>query len=166
MRKTLLLMLLLICRSAWPQVSDRAVVITHVTVINPTSAYSQSDSTVVVFGERIVRVGSSKNLKVAGAVRLDGSGKFLIPALWDMHVHIENPDRDFPMIVANGILGVRNRAGVAKDVFRWREDTASGRVLGPQMVACGLLIDGPNPAHPEHAISVQNAAEGRQAVDH
>jgi imidazolonepropionase-like amidohydrolase len=163
-RKTLLLMLLLICRSAWPQVSDRAVVITHVTVINPTSAYSQSDSTVVVIGERIVRVGSSKNLKVAGAVILDGSGKFLIPALWDMHVHIENPDRDFPMFVANGILGVRNMAGIAKDVFRWREDTASGRVLGPQIVACGSLIDGPNPAHPEHAISVHNAAEGRQAV--
>ena len=58
MRKTLLLMLLLICRSAWPQVSDRAVVITQVTVINSTSAYSQSDSTVVVIGERIVRVGS------------------------------------------------------------------------------------------------------------
>jgi len=64
-RKTLLLMLLLICRSAWPQVSDRAVVITHATVINPTSAYSQSDSTVVVIGERIVRVGSGKNLKVS-----------------------------------------------------------------------------------------------------
>jgi len=68
------------------------------------------------------------------------------------------------MIVANGILGVRNRAGVAKDVFRWREDTASGTVLGPQIAACGPLIDGPNPAHPEHAISVHNAAEGRQAV--
>jgi hypothetical protein len=99
-----------------------------------------------------------------GAVILDGSGKFLIPALWDMHVHIENPDRDFPMIVANGILGVRNRAGVAKDVFRWREDTASGTALGPQIVACGPLIDGPNPAHPEHAISVHNAAEGRQCT--
>jgi hypothetical protein len=144
-------MLLLICRSAWPQVSDRAVVITHVTVINPTSAYSQSDSTVVVIGERIVRVGSSKNLKVAGAVILDGSGKFLIPALWDMHVHIENPDRDFPMFVANGILGVRNMAGVAKDVFRWREDTASGRVLGPQIEACGpslMVLTPPIPSMP------------------
>ena len=68
------------------------------------------------------------------------------------------------MIVANGILGVRNRAGVAKDVFRWREDTASGTVLGPQIAACGPLIDGPNPAHPEQAISVHNAAESRQAV--
>lgn len=39
-----------------------------------------------------------------GAVILDGSGKFLIPALWDMRVRIENPDRDFPMIVANEYL--------------------------------------------------------------
>ena len=101
-----------------------------------------------------------------GAVILDGSGKFLSPALWDMHVHIENPDRDFPMIVANGILGVRNRAGVAKDLFRWREDTASGTVLGPQIAACGSLIDGPNPAHPGHAISVHNAAEGGRRYDH
>ena len=46
------------------------------------------------------------------------------------------------MIVANGILGVRNRAGVAKDVFRWREDTASGTVLGPQIVACGRGVAG------------------------
>ena len=68
------------------------------------------------------------------------------------------------MFVANGILGVRNMAVVAKDVFRWREDAASSRVLGPQIVACGPLIDGPNPAHPEHPLSVDNAAEGRQAV--
>lgn len=86
-----------------------------------------------------------------GAVILDGSGKFLIPALWDMRVRIENPDRDFPMIVANGILGVRNRAGFAKDVFRWREDTASGTVLGPQIAACApslMVLTPPIPSMP------------------
>ena len=95
---------------------------------------------------------------------VDASGRFLIPALWDMHVHTENAERDFPMFVANGVLGVRNMAGVAKDVFRWREETASGWVLGPRIVAAGPLIDGPEPAHPEHAIPVNNATEGRQAV--
>jgi imidazolonepropionase-like amidohydrolase len=95
---------------------------------------------------------------------VDASGKFLIPALWDMHVHTENAERDFPMFIANGVLGVRNMAGVAKDVFRWRKDTASGKMLGPQIVAAGPLIDGPEPAHPEHAIPVHNAAEARQAV--
>jgi len=55
-------------------------------------------------------------------------------------------------------------AAVAKDVFRWREETASGKIVGPQIVAAGPLIDGPEPAHPEHAIPVRNAAEGKQAV--
>src|ERR1700687_1821431 len=68
------------------------------------------------------------------------------------------------MFVANGVLGVRNMAGVAKDVFRWREVTASGKIVGPQIVAAGPLIDGPEPAHPEHAIPVRNPDEGRQAV--
>src|SRR5215475_12199361 len=62
------------------------------------------------------------------------------------------------------LLSVRNMAGVAKDVFRWREETASGKMLGPRIVAAGPLLDGPNPAHPEHAIPVHNAAEARLAV--
>src|SRR5436853_2667665 len=84
--------------------------------------------------------------------------------MWNMHVHVLTPERDFPMFIANGVLGVRNMAGVAKDVFQWRANVASGRVLGPRMVACGPLIDGPEPAHPEHAIPVRNAQEARRAV--
>src|SRR5258706_14559447 len=76
----------------------------------------------------------------------------------------ENAERDFPMFVANGVLGVRNMAGIAKDVFRRRQETASGKIVGPQIVAAGPLIDGPEPAHPEHAIPVRNAAEGKLAV--
>jgi hypothetical protein len=136
-----------------------------VIVVNPSETSLHPDTTVLIAKDRIVKVGPSKTVKIPrGALVVDASGKFLIPALWDMHVHTENADRDFPMYVANGVLGVRNMAGVAKDVFRWREETASGKIVGPQIVACGPLIDGPEPAHPEHAISVHSAAEGRQAV--
>jgi len=123
------------------------------------------DTTVLIARDRIVEVGPSKTVKIPpGALVVDASGKFLIPSLWDMHVHTDNAERDFPMFVANGVLGVRNMAGVAKDVLRWKEETASGKIVGPQVVAAGPLIDGPEPAHPEHAISVSNAAEGKQAV--
>jgi imidazolonepropionase-like amidohydrolase len=136
-----------------------------VTVINPSETSPYTDTTVLIAGDKIVEVGRSKNVKIPRGVQtIDASGKFLIPALWDMHVHTENAERDFPMFVANGIAGVRNMAGVAKDVFRWREETASGRIIGPQIIAAGPLIDGPEPAHPEHAIPVDSAAEGRRAV--
>src|SRR5712671_5903193 len=147
----------------WAQVPT--LVVTHVTVIVPSETSSRADTTVLIAKDKIVEVGPSAKIKVPRGIRVvDGSGKFLIPALWDMHVHTENAERDFPMFIANGVLGVRNMAGVAKDVFRWRKETASGEMLGPQIVAAGPLIDGPEPAHPEHAIPVRNAAEGKLAV--
>ena len=164
LRSTLLLGLL-VCTTVWAQTGPRQLALTHVTVVNPSEASPHLDSTVLIANDRVVEVGPSKTVKIPrGALIVEASGKFLIPALWDMHVHTENAERDFPMFVANGVLGVRNMAGVAKDVFRWREETASGKMLGPQIVAAGPLIDGPEPAHPEDAIPVRNAAEARQAV--
>jgi Amidohydrolase family len=143
----------------------KTVAITHVTIVDTGSGSSRRDMAVVIRGRTIISVGTTGRIHIpSDAFRLDASGKFLIPGLWDMHVHVLTPERDFPMFVANGVLGVRNMAGVAKDVFQWRADVASGRVLGPRMVACGPLIDGPEPAHPEHAIPVRNAQEGRRAV--
>ena len=163
--KSILLLGLLVCTTVWAQTGLRQLALTHVTIINPAETYPHADTTVLIADDRIVEVGGSKNVKIPrGALIVEASRKFLIPALWDMHVHTENAERDFPMFVANGVWGVRNMAGVAKDVFRWREETASGKMLGPQIVAAGPLIDGPEPAHPEHAIPVHNAAEARQAV--
>jgi len=162
-RKLQLSLALLLCSPIWAQVPT--LVVTHVTVIVPSETSSRADTTVLIAKDKIVEVGPSAKIKVPRGIRVvDGSGKFLIPALWDMHVHTENAERDFPMFIANGVLGVRNMAGVAKDVFRWRKETASGEMLGPQIVAAGPLIDGPEPAHPEHAIPVRNAAGGKRAV--
>jgi hypothetical protein len=162
-RKIQFSLVLLLCSPTWAQAPT--LVVTHVTVISPSDGSSHADTTVLIAKDRIVEVGPSAKIKAPGGIRVvNGSGKFLIPGLWDMHVHTDSAERDFPMFVANGVLGVRNMAGIAKGVFRWREETASGKIVGPQIAAAGPLIDGPEPAHPEHAIPVRNAAEGTQAV--
>jgi len=115
LRSTLLLGLL-VCTTVWAQTGPRQLALTHVTVVNPSEASPHLDSTVLIANDRVVEVGPSKTVKIPrGALIVEASGKFLIPALWDMHVHTENAERDFPMFVANGVLGVRNMAGVAKD---------------------------------------------------
>ena len=165
----LLAVLVLLSSLAWPYKGGtnggRILAITHITIVDPGSGSLRPDMTVVINGLTITSLGTTGEIRIpSDAFRFDASGKFLIPGLWDMHVHVLTPERDFPMFVANGVLGVRNMAGVAKDVFQWRADVASGNVLGPRMVACGPLIDGPEPAHPEHAIPVRSAQEGRRAV--
>jgi len=141
------------------------VAITNVAIIDLDGGPPKMEKTVIIRGEKIVTIGATSQTQIPkNATQFDGTGKFLIPGLWDMHVHILTPERDFPMFIANGVLGVRNMGGVPKDVFQWRDDVASGRVLGPRMVACGPIVDGPHPAHPEHAISVTTADDGRRAV--
>jgi imidazolonepropionase-like amidohydrolase len=140
--------------------------ITHVTVVNPGSGKPQLDQTIVVSGHTITAVVPSKDFKPTGSLRLvDGRGKFVIPGLWDMHVHFRDAVRDLKMDIANGVLGLRNMGGVAKEVFPLRDAIAQGKQLGPRIVACGPIIDGPDSwSNPQFTISVRTADEARTTV--
>jgi hypothetical protein len=170
MKKLLALSLLLILPAEFPAQQPRnpqssSLVFTNITVIDMTGAPPKSDMTVVIAGNRIIGLGRTGRVRVPrGAQVIDATGKFLIPGLWDMHVHIKETERSLPMFIANGVTGVRNTGGIAADLFRWRAETASGRLLGPRIIACGPVVDGEHPWHPDHSVIVRNAAEGRAAV--
>jgi imidazolonepropionase-like amidohydrolase len=71
-----------------PNRAGSAIYITHVTVIDTETGKEMQDRTVVLSGDRISEVRDSKGVKaLAGAKVVDGSGRYLIPGLWDMHVH-------------------------------------------------------------------------------
>ena len=92
------------------------LVITHVTVIDVAGGAPSNDTSLVIEGNRITQMGSSQRLEPPkDALAVDGTGKFLIPGLWDMHVHTffgtwvpGGKDVTLPLFVANGITGVRD----------------------------------------------------------
>jgi hypothetical protein len=139
--------------------------IAHVTVINP-GGRLQPDMAVIIHGNQIVSVSPSKNTKIPGAAQIvDGTGKFLIPGLWDMHVHFRDAQRDLKIDVANGVLGIRNMGGAGAEVYPLREKIAKGQLLGPKIVASGAIVDGPDSfSNPEFTVSVGTTAEARQAI--
>src|ERR1700690_1601743 len=149
-----------------------AVAITHVTVIDTTGAPTQPDMTVIVQDQRIVELGNSNTVHApAGARLVDGSGKYLIPGLWDMHVHevfgdwIPRNEKVIPpLFVANGVTGVRDMGGDLDVLKVWRAEVAAGRLLGPRMIIAGPMLDGPVPRFPSSA-PVANAADARRWVD-
>jgi hypothetical protein len=149
-----------------PPAAAQTLALEHVTVIDVTGKPSESNQTLVVEGDHIARIGPSQKIQAPKNARVvDGSGLYVVPGLWDMHVHIWETERAFPMFIANGVTGARNTGGHLDELKRWREQTASRALLGPRLVICGPVIDGPNPSHPDHSIVVQNATEGRAAVD-
>jgi Amidohydrolase family len=144
----------------------RSLAIEHVTVIDVVSGTSAPDMTVLVTGNRIARVvASAAFVPPAKARRIDGHGKFLIPGLWDMHVHLGNAtEAALPMFVASGITGVRDMGSPSFATLRqWSVQALSGERIGPRIVAAGpQLTEGP-PYFWQ--MQVRNAAEGRRAVD-
>ena len=125
------------------------IVITRVTLINPGTSSVQPDRTVIVIGDRIASVSDSLKAQwQKGAHVIDATGQFLIPGLWDMHVHSAFGDwfpggREIilPLFIANGVTGVRDMGGDVPVLLEWRKEIASGKIIGPRMVISGPMLD-------------------------
>ena len=138
------------------------LVFTHVTVIDGTGAPARPAMTVVMMEGRISAVGTTGEVPVPPEAQVvDASGKFMIPGLWDMHVHWYRKD-SLSLFIANGVTGVRQMWGRPMH-HAWRTEIEHGSLLGPRMVIASPIVDGPNPIWPG-SISVGNAAEAREAV--
>ena len=158
----LILTFLLLLAQAKPNRTQAPIVFTHATVIDVTGSPPKRDTTVVITGDRISAIGDSASISLpADAQVVDATGKFLIPGLWDMHVHWYARDT-LTLFMANGVTGVRQMFGNS-DLFRWRDQIAKASLLGPRMVVASPIMDGPEPIWP-NSISVSNEEEGRKAV--
>lgn len=135
------------------------IIIRNVTIIDVENAKSVPGQSVVVTGDDIAAVGPdkviSKGWKVANATAnvVDGKGRYLIPGLWDMHVHfgggpelIEENKALLPLYVANGITSIRDCSGdLPYDVLKWRGEITNGSLFGPTLYSSGPKIEGLKP---------------------
>src|SRR5262245_41124621 len=124
-----------------PTAPSGDIAITNVTVVPMSRDGVLEHHTVVVHGDRITAVAPTAAITLpAGATLIDGTGRWLIPGLADMHVHMWRED-DLTMFVAAGVTTIRNMFGAAEHLA-WRSETASGKRLGPTIVTAGPIIDG------------------------
>ena len=167
MRKSLTLLFLLsplfcLANHQAPSAKPGSLALTHITVIDTTGGPAKPDMTVVIAGNRIIEVAKSDEIRLPkNAETVNGHGKFLIPGLWDMHVHWYEKDY-LPLFIANGVTGTRQMYGVPM-FQQWRKEIEAGQLLGPHMLIPSPIVDGPKPVWPG-SIAVANASEARQAV--
>jgi imidazolonepropionase-like amidohydrolase len=161
-----LLALFLLVASPGTVARAASIAITRVTVIDPGAPASKPDMTVIVSGGHIDTLGPAGQVEVPrGARVIDGAKKFLIPGLWDMHGHLTDAtEAAFPLLVANGIAGVRDMGGDLERIDRWRGEIARGTRAGPLIVRCGPFVDGPKEVT-ANRLAITEPAAARRAVD-
>lgn len=147
------------------------LVLTNVTVIDVSGGPPAHNLTVVIRNDRIDAISKRAVIHLGRNVQVvNATGKFLIPGLWDMHVHTTvRPESDLSsrtllaLYLASGVVGVRDMGGDWSRLVPLRKELAAGALLGPALLAAGPFVDGPQEASPV-VIPVTNAEEARAAV--
>jgi len=146
-------------------------ILSHVAIVDVRNGGLQADQTVVLSRGRIISIGPAKSAKYPRAARsIDCQGLFLIPGLWDMHVHLAFgdwfPDAveiSLPLFIANGVTGVRDMGSELQVVQGWRNQIELGRLVGPHIYTSGPMLDGPQPRFPS-SIAISTPDDARRAV--
>ncbi len=145
----------------------QSLIFEHVTVIDATGAAPRKDWSVAVDNGLITTIAKNIHPPRSQQKRvrvIDAKGKFLIPGLWDMHIHLGPPDIFFPLLVANGITGVREMfTGIPIATIRqWRILPDTPRIVAPGFLdGPPMLSTGPPPPG---AIAIATPEQARFAV--
>ena len=148
------------------------LLISNTNIIDIDSGKILKSQDVVIKADTIVYIVDHGSIAIQTNETVDGTGKYLIPGLWDMHTHTSSipitRDIFFPLFVANGVTGIRNMASDCFDsakfnciregfadpypsIFEfnsWKKEIKAGKLIGPKIVAGSAQLNGPQPGEP------------------
>lgn len=149
------------------------LMISNANIVDVESGEVTSGKIILISGDTIRRIENDDDMdKYTAAETLDADGKYIMPGLWDMHVHFRGGDtlvaenkRLLTFFLAYGITTVRDAGGdITPAVLNWRDEIKNGKLDGPQIFTPGPKLDGTSPAWPG-SIKVTNEAEIENALD-
>ena len=145
--------------------SRASYVITDVTIVDVENGITIPEQAVVISGERISQIDDQKKIQIPSeAIIIDGHGLYAIPSLVDAHVHYYDESIFGRLLLANGVLLVRDMGMPNDYILPIREALNSGTALGPEMVTTGLMLDGQPPIIPAISVGVATPEDGRAFV--
>lgn len=156
-------LLLLACFCAELSFSQRTILIRNIDLIDVEKGVVKRRADILIKDSIITSITYRTSPPAADTV-IDGRGKFLIPGLWDMHTHVWSDEFFFPLLIANGVTGIRDMFESIRAVEIWKKKMAEGKIDGPEMRVAGPILDGPKPVWPG-SVAVSTPEEGRRAVD-
>jgi imidazolonepropionase-like amidohydrolase len=163
------LLTLALALAALPSMAQKPsadLVVRHVTIVDVTNGKTRTNQRVSLQNGRIVAIAPESPKAPRAAKVVDATGKFLIPGLWDMHVHIEAAPRIFTRLyLAQGITGIRDMRMELDALLKLRAEIVSGEIFAPRLVASGPALDDLPPQFPLPVkLRVKTADDGRKAV--
>lgn len=166
----LLLMAIIVHAQALP---ERQFLIYNAQIVDVLTGKIKSERAVLIEGDQIKALGDFGQLSkgIPQSQQLDAQNKFVIPGLWDMHIHLEVQGLEednqalLPLFIAFGITTVRDCASdLGETVLEWRDEINEGRLFGPNLFTAGLKLEGKNSSW-KGDLEIENEAELEAMMD-
>ena len=139
-------------------ISDVDIVDIYTGKINKNRTVGIDSDTITTIYKKKVRISDSTTV-------IDGSSMFLIPGLWDMHVHYNwNYSTSSPLLIANGVTGVREMWGFPEMIDELKSKMRNGEIVAPDIYTAGSIIDGDPPIW-RGSTGVKSAEEVQEIVE-
>jgi imidazolonepropionase-like amidohydrolase len=152
MKKIIIITGLLLSLSyADAQIKQVDLVIDHVNIVDVVNNKILVDQAVYIKKDKIIATGSSNSLnkKLTAKQRVVAKGKYIMPSLWDMHVHfggdtlVEENKMLLPLYTAMGISHIRDCAGdISLAVIEWKKAIQNNELVGPTIFTSGPKLEG------------------------
>jgi imidazolonepropionase-like amidohydrolase len=167
MNSLLILLFLLVAATGYSQ----NILIKHINIVDVTTGQIHADRFVHVANGKIQAI-ADRPVRARQAKKLNGKGKFLIPGLWDMHVHTADSSY-LDLFILHGVTGIRDMGGAVSQatngcesisiekLLRWRQLIQSGTLIGPRMFVSGPVVS--NTGWPT-TITVRTPEDAQDAV--
>lgn len=170
----ILLVLALLQLSCQPKNVTSYDLVIHSTMIVDTFTGNILDNqSIAIIGDSIAAIEDTHIARTWVAKKtINARGKYMIPGLWDMHVHFGGGDtlvqenkNLLPLFIANGVTTVRDcSADISIDVLRWKSEIANGTLVGPNIFSSGPKIEGINSIWPGDQ-EISNEVDLDKALD-
>jgi len=139
--------------------------ITDVTIVNVEKGTLIPKQTVILVNERIDKIGAYGKTQIPqDAIIINGQGLYLMPGLVDAHVHYFDAPVFSRLMIANGVLLVRDTGMPNEYILPLRDELNRGNVLGPELTTTGAILDGDPPIIPSISVGIKTPEDGRAEV--
>ena len=152
--------------AALPLAAASLTAIQDISIVDVATGVARPHMTVILEDGEFSRVGAAASVPIPASARLiPGKNQFLIPGLWDMHVHLYYKPY-LPLFLAFGVTGVQDMGSDFAKVSAWRDEIEKGAAAGPRIFTSGPPVDGGPSDDPNLPLLVaHNANEARTAFD-
>lgn len=149
------------------------IIINHANIVDIENAVVIPNQTIAISDSKIIARGdNSLKLNYSATTQIDAQGRFVMPGLWDMHVHfgggeqlIEENKQLLPLYLAYGVTTVRDAAAdLSESVLSWREQISKGELIGPTIYTSGPKLEGKGSIWPGD-LEVETPQEMHAAID-